>query len=163
METKLCKNCNQEKILDLMVKKQGSYRFQCKECRNRLAREKIQSDPVFRENERLRGKEKYQNNKEKHCQITKKYYEENLEWRKELHLKKTYGITMEDKIKMRDYQNNKCYICENIFDNDKSAFVDHCHVTKKVRGLLCHHCNSGLGYFKDNINYLKKAIQYLEK
>jgi tRNA U54 and U55 pseudouridine synthase Pus10 len=99
----------------------------------------------------------------KNMKITKKYYEENLEWRKELHLKNTYGITMEDKIKMRDYQNNKCYICENIFDNDKSAFVDHCHLTKKVRGLLCHHCNSGLGYFKDNVNYLKKAIQYLEK
>lgn len=162
METKLCKNCNQEKQIDLIVKKDGSYRSQCKDCRNSLARERLNSDPEFREKERLRGQAKYQKNKEKHCEITKKYYEENLEWRKDLHLQKTYGITMDDKIKLRNEQENKCWICEKEFEDDKSAFVDHCHSTKKVRGLLCHLCNSGLGYFKDNINNLKKAVQYLE-
>ena len=40
--------------------------------------------------------------------------------------------------------------------------MDHCHKTKKIRGLLCHTCNSGLGMFKDNIEYLKNAIKYLE-
>lgn len=163
MENKLCKNCNQEKKLELMVKKEGSYRFQCKECRNKIEREKILNDPALREKERLRGKEKYQKNKEKHCQITKKYYNENLEWRKEVHLKNTYGITMDYKIKLREEQDNKCFICEKVFENDKSAYIDHCHITKKVRGLLCHNCNSGLGYFKDTINNLKKAIEYLEK
>jgi hypothetical protein len=40
--------------------------------------------------------------------------------------------------------------------------IDHCHNTGKVRGLLCDHCNKGLGLFKDNIDYLNKAIEYLK-
>ena len=70
---------------------------------------------------------------------------------------------MDDKIKLIDEQNNKCWICRKEFENDKCAYVDHCHQTKKIRGLLCHSCNSGLGYFKDNIENLKQAIEYLSK
>ena len=39
--------------------------------------------------------------------------------------------------------------------------IDHCHKTGKVRGLLCKHCNHGLGKFKDDVNLLKIAIDYL--
>lgn len=31
------------------------------------------------------------------------------------------------------------------------------------RGLICSNCNHGLGNFKDNIESLKRAIQYLNK
>lgn len=40
--------------------------------------------------------------------------------------------------------------------------IDHCHKTNKFRGLLCSNCNSGLGLFKDNIERLQKAIEYLD-
>jgi len=40
--------------------------------------------------------------------------------------------------------------------------VDHCHVSGKVRGLLCSECNLGLGKFKDSLNKLRKAVSYLE-
>lgn len=40
--------------------------------------------------------------------------------------------------------------------------MDHNHESNKFRGMLCNHCNRGLGNFKDNIEILKKAILYLE-
>ena len=40
-------------------------------------------------------------------------------------------------------------------------FIDHCHETGKVRGLLCSKCNIALGNFDDDIETLKRAISYL--
>lgn len=40
--------------------------------------------------------------------------------------------------------------------------IDHDHATGKVRGLLCHRCNSLLGHAKDKVETLRKAIAYLE-
>lgn len=78
---------------------------------------------------------------------------------------KKLGITIEDYNNMLKKQKNKCGICRaKIHENSyKKLFdVDHNHNTGKVRGLLCNHCNRGLGYLKDNKSYLKNAIKYLE-
>ncbi len=159
--SKLCKKCNIEKTLVEMVKKQGSYRPECKECRNAAARKRSQDDPNFREKERLRGKEKYKKRKPQHLAITNRYYHENLPYRKDLHLRNQYGITMEDKIRMRESQKNCCGICHQEFPDDKSAYVDHCHTTGKVRGLLCRACNSILGFSRDSVEILQNAVGYL--
>ncbi len=57
-----------------------------------------------------------------------------------------------------EVQHGKCAICNK---TKKLLHVDHCHETGKVRGLLCYNCNNGLGRFKDNIEFLKTAINYL--
>lgn len=41
--------------------------------------------------------------------------------------------------------------------------VDHNHETKQVRDLLCHSCNTGLGKFKDSVELLEAATQYLKR
>ena len=69
-----------------------------------------------------------------------------------------YGLTIEDFNLLAKSQNNKCAICKT----DSKLFVDHDHVTKKVRGLLCHHCNSMLGLVKDSPQILERAIHYLD-
>lgn len=51
----------------------------------------------------------------------------------------------------------KCMIC----GAKEKLVVDHDHSTNKVRGLLCNHCNRGLGHFRDNQETLLKAIDYL--
>src|SRR5689334_6609340 len=58
-------------------------------------------------------------------------------------------------------QNNSCAICKNEFKTIAEIFVDHNHLTNKVRGLLCSNCNAALGMFKDNPSNLVSAIQYL--
>ncbi|MGH2785637.1 MAG: endonuclease domain-containing protein [Actinomycetota bacterium] len=41
--------------------------------------------------------------------------------------------------------------------------MDHNHETGKVRGILCFGCNGGLGQFLDNIESLRRAIEYVER
>lgn len=79
-------------------------------------------------------------------------------------LKIKYGLTIEQYNAMFESQNGQCKICGKKFDNKMgSGNVDHCHKTGKVRGLLCNGCNVGLGFFKDNIENLKSAAEYLTK
>lgn len=65
-------------------------------------------------------------------------------------------------------QNNLCAICNKAETRlGRSGeicrlSIDHCHTTNKIRGLLCHDCNTGLGKFKDDKNLLLAAITYLE-
>jgi len=39
--------------------------------------------------------------------------------------------------------------------------VDHDHATNQTRGILCPPCNKGLGGFRDRIDLLRKAEEYL--
>jgi hypothetical protein len=41
--------------------------------------------------------------------------------------------------------------------------IDHDHSTGELRGMLCRHCNAGLGRLKDSELLLSKAIMYLAK
>lgn len=81
-------------------------------------------------------------------------------------LRKTFGISLERYNEMLAEQGSVCAICgepESIERNGKPRrlAVDHCHDSKKVRGLLCGNCNPMIGYAKDNIQVLTKAIEYL--
>ena len=53
-----------------------------------------------------------------------------------------------------------CMLCENPSD---VLEVDHCHITGQFRGWLCKNCNTGLGKFFDDSQFLIKAIEYLHK
>jgi hypothetical protein len=41
--------------------------------------------------------------------------------------------------------------------------VDHDHDTGAIRKLLCHNCNRALGLFKDNIDVIRRAADYIEE
>jgi hypothetical protein len=96
------------------------------------------------------------------------WYQDNKE-HKDLYdrrriLKLKYNITPEDYNRMLDQQNGCCKICNvHYLTLNRILAVDHCHTTGRVRSLLCNNCNTGLGLFKDNIELMKKAIDYLQE
>jgi hypothetical protein len=83
-------------------------------------------------------------------------------------LKKSYGISFEDYQNLSDEQGGVCAICGNteqaVRNNSnvpRNLAVDHSHTSGKVRGLLCTHCNQGIGNFRENPEFMAKAISYL--
>jgi hypothetical protein len=77
-------------------------------------------------------------------------------------LKEKYNLTEKDFHHKFNTQGMRCAICRVEFtDRKQHLHVDHDHRTGRVRGLLCSHCNSGLGFFKDNVRFLIKAGYYL--
>ena len=78
-------------------------------------------------------------------------------------LLKKFGINSDQYEAILRDQNGLCAICQKEDPCNRQLAVDHCHATKKVRGLLCTNCNMALGKFQDNIEYLKKSIEYMER
>lgn len=81
---------------------------------------------------------------------------------REKNLKRFFGISVEDYEQMLNNQGGVCYICKSP-PKGKRLAVDHDHTTGKIRSLLCQHCNTGLGHFRDSEELLTKAINYLKE
>lgn len=79
------------------------------------------------------------------------------------HVKRAYNLSPEEYSKLLEQQNSACAICGRVFSDDLYACVDHDHGDGHIRGVLCRKCNTGLGMFRDNLELLIKAVQYLEK
>lgn len=83
-----------------------------------------------------------------------------------------HGLTPEAFDEILNHQNGGCALCATTEPGGrwKQFFVDHDHrccpgqysCGKCVRGLLCYHCNLGLGHFFDRGDLLLAAITYLE-
>lgn len=71
------------------------------------------------------------------------------------------GTDQEEFDRMFAEQGGVCAICGRAGTSRKRLAVDHCHRTKRVRGLLCDPCNTALGLFGDDIERLHGAIRYL--
>jgi hypothetical protein len=79
-------------------------------------------------------------------------------------LKSMYGITVEEFEMMSTTQGGVCKICGRPPIGKSRLSVDHEHSTsRRVRGLLCDPCNTGVGMFRDNPELLRGAADYLEK
>lgn len=115
----------------------------------------------FKDNSRPDGRQNY-------CKPCKAAY--NKSWRpegydrlatKDRDLRRAYGINLEGFNAMSFAVDYKCEICGG--RDGRELCVDHNHETGEVRGLLCSTCNTGLGHFKDSVEKLGNAIQYLKE
>lgn len=86
------------------------------------------------------------------------------------YLHSKYGITQEIYETLYDAQRGRCAICNlkpegrlgRYGERHRPLYVDHCHSSGAVRGLLCHNCNVAIGLMADNVSRLKSAITYME-
>jgi hypothetical protein len=143
-QTKKCSCCKEIKSLseynkrsDCKNKTAVRYRSHCKNCTALKAAVKWETDEEFRNQSK--------NNAYKH------------------NIKKKYGVTEEQYLKIYDKQNGLCAICGQKSQTKAGRLaLDHCHKTGKIRGLLCVKCNAGIGMLQDDVNVLKSAILYLK-
>jgi hypothetical protein len=79
------------------------------------------------------------------------------------HLKRKYGITIEQYEAMLALQGGGCAICGRKSRAGISLHIDHDHETGQIRGLLCFPCNNLLGDIEDDLERLREAASYLER
>lgn len=96
------------------------------------------------------------------CKACSTYIPKTPEQSHKAQIKHRYGISIEEYNQFFLDQDGKCFICQR----HQSQFtyklvVDHCHITKIVRGLLCRQCNSAIGLLKDDPNLVARALYWL--
>lgn len=124
----------------------------CVECNNASSRRYRDSNPGI-------GSENVRRWRENNPEAAKELYANaGRLWR--------YGITREEFEARLSAQGNACAICRVKFDGASKStrpHVDHDHTTGAVRGILCHHCNSGIGHLRESQTILASAAAYLRR
>lgn len=74
-----------------------------------------------------------------------------------------YGITRDDYRESWYGQGGKCAVCRQPERTARNHLlcIDHDHVTGRFRGLLCSHCNRGIGLFRDDPQVIMQAAEYV--
>jgi hypothetical protein len=126
--------------------------------------------PEQRERRRQFERDRYQNNKDHYKAAHKAYYKANRErllvyYRSEW--LKQYGLTKETYQVMVNAQEGRCAVCrrkpQDCNRRNENLAVDHNHLTGKVRGLLCHHCNVAIGLASESADRLEMLARYLRE
>jgi hypothetical protein len=75
------------------------------------------------------------------------------------HVARKYGLTVAEYDSLLAKQGPLCAVC-NVRPH---RYVDHCHVTGVVRGLLCPTCNTAVGYMELHPLLASQASTYLTR
>jgi hypothetical protein len=81
-------------------------------------------------------------------------------------LRRSYGISIEDRDRLLAAQGHRCWICERPESVTGTLCVDHCHDSLEVRGLLCVSCNVSLGHLQkagDPEQLGRRMVEYLNQ
>ena len=74
-----------------------------------------------------------------------------------------YGITCSDRNALLRRQKHRCAICWHRKTKRSGVWhTDHCHITGRVRRLLCRRCNLAIGMLYDEAKLCRRAALYLE-
>jgi hypothetical protein len=126
--------------------------------------EKLMRDPARREARRAqhaaRMREYYRSSEKHRARVAAgrdKWRANNTEWANLQNRLRRYRITLDQYHAMFEGQDFICAIC----GCEKTLVIDHCHGTRRFRGLLCHNCNSGIGKLRESPELFASALAYL--
>jgi hypothetical protein len=165
---KICTRCQHSKAISEFNKSKSTkdgLQHKCRDCGRALCREWYAKN-LESERERARNRSRVYGPSDR---------ERNRQWaianpekarhnsRKKL-LGKKYSMTIEQHEALFASQGFACAACGSSAPNSKKGWsTDHCHTTGAVRGIVCHHCNIGIGHAKDSVETLQKWIAYLTR
>lgn len=105
----------------------------------------------------------YRRNREKALVYAKTWRQNNDRQFRSKTIMWMYGITLDERDAIFEAQGKKCASCGNDNPRHKKGWhVDHDHTTKKVRGILCHHCNISLGHLREDPKLIRALADYIE-
>ncbi len=141
-----CQVCGEVKPESQFLNKQTALR--CKACRNAYSRQWARAHP-----------EKTKATRERLRDYHKEY---SRVWHRNRGWQKRHGIefSVARYEQMLADQDGKCAICKDVMAR---PCIDHCHKTNRVRGLLCHSCNAGIGALRDDPEIMGRAIEYVKR
>lgn len=114
-----------------------------------------------RERSRVRHKANRVEETKKHATYYESHKEQIQAQRRDADFKRKYGISLAERDAMLEAQGGRCAICQTDAPGPRGLFVDHCHETGRVRGLLCHKCNYAVALLCDDPGRCRRAATYL--
>lgn len=117
--------------------------------------------------EEFRKHKKRKSGVEAYCKECANAYQrawrDSPEYKEKARQRQRNGFSQKDADTLLHKQGGVCPICGTDNPGKNGWHMDHCHVSGKVRGMLCSNCNRGLGHFKDSNDILYRAIKYLRR
>lgn len=182
---KRCSDCKEEKPISDFAKnrraRDGLFAY-CKPCARRRSLAWKAANP---ERAKAYTAEWKRNNRERLNEYQRNWYAENSgRWpgyaasyrerhpeawarkQRSARLVREYGVTLEEYEVMVAKQGGVCWICRQPPDGRGKYPVlclDHDHTTGQLRGLLCHQCNRGIGFWRDDADMMARAVKYLRR
>ena|SRR5208282_3768175 len=153
---KVCPKCgNEGEFYTNKASRDGLVTY-CKECEK--ARQKLRWQETLSKDPDVQNR---------HKQNSERWDSTNPDRKYDLHLRRKYGITLEEYNAILERQGGHCAFCPRTSSTDGKRgryrlHVDHNHVTGKVRGLLCYACNAALNRIETIPEWAEKVRVYLE-
>lgn len=177
-ETKFCTKCKTDLPLDAFSARKarnGRPRSMCRRCTTAATQDWARRNPekykanverqTAKQAERRKADPEY---RQRLSAYTKQWQEANYDRYRELveagGIRNRYGITVDEAKEMLAAQGGKCALCEREITWE-NRHIDHTDTADGpvVRGILCARCNTGLGYFLDDPELMRKAAVYVER
>ena len=160
-ETKRCPTCrlvlDRDKFPESKRYSPSGLNWQCRECRNAAAREySRRRRSVVRAKEvrrKLRYPEKIREYKKRDFA---RHAADRIRTSQNARYLREYGLTIEQVTQWKS--TGCCFVC----GSRERLRVDHDHESRKVRGLLCHRCNTAAGLLSDSHESAMRLSEYLK-